>query len=351
MKILVVFCTIRHNRSLQSYAENFRQFEHNPDVLIVDETAELRKEISKTFNDCNVEYYGAKERLEWLQRNNIKPAIIPSKFKEEVSFAFLVAHKRKYDMIAVFDDDTFCFSDFDILAEHYNCLFKTQMPIVSSSNSWINPYPGPAYARGYPYKCRSQKNNLIPSGSSAQGTVLNLGLWLGVPDLNAIDYLYHGSLTGTTIFQCNPNFSSFIAQKNNFLPICGMNIAFQPKIIPAFYQLPNKQLSRFGDIFSGYFLKKIADQLGDNISFGPPLCRHDKAPRDIFLDIESEKESLRFNETLCQVLPNLKVQGSSYADCYGSLAEELLAKRELFHNPRYVKLLATSMKYWSNLLR
>jgi hypothetical protein len=51
-----------------------------------------------------------------------------------------------------------------------------------------------------------------------------------------------------------------------------MNTSFVSKIIPAFYQLYMKHMGvdRFNDIWSGIFLKKIVDHLGDNISLGTP---------------------------------------------------------------------------------
>jgi len=64
-------------------------------------------------------------------------------------------------------------------------------------------------------------------------------------------------------------------------------VAFLAEIVPAFYQLPmnvrvcNARLDRFGDIWSGYILKKLTDIRGDLITIGKPVVTHTKAGNTI----------------------------------------------------------------------
>jgi hypothetical protein len=65
------------------------------------------------------------------------------------------------------------------------------------------------------------------------------------------------------------------------------DLAFLAEIVPAFYQLPmnvgvcNARLDRFGDIWSGYILKKLIDIRGDLITIGKPVVTHTKAGNTI----------------------------------------------------------------------
>jgi hypothetical protein len=100
-----------------------------------------------------------------------------------------------------------------------------------------------------------------------------MGLWTGHPDLDAITILYHSGLDG----KCSINGKYLKREKvvvggGTYFTLCSMNTSFVSKIIPAFYQLYMKHMGvdRFNDIWSGIFLKKIVDHLGDNISLGTP---------------------------------------------------------------------------------
>jgi hypothetical protein len=95
---------------------------------------------------------------------------------------------------------------------------------------------------------------------------------------------------------------------------------------------------------------KIARFLGDNISFGHPICVHRKEPRDVFNDIANENEAIKINETLWKVLDKIELEGKTYAECYLSLAKGLLKHKDEFHNPEYIEYLVGRMRNWVKVL-
>lgn len=348
MKVCVVFCSIRASQSFSSYADNFRKYGHNPDVLIVDENGDTRGHIQKALEGFHVEFYGIKERHIWLHKNGVDSKLIPNKTTDVVGFSLLIVYPRNYDMIVFLDDDTYPAPNQDFLGEHYRNLFEKQMCVRHGMNGWVNPHP--YFSRGYPYSLRHNY------GSSAYTenhppVVLNMGLWLNVPDLNALDYLYGGSLTGQISHSGLLDYESYVVRNSHF-PLSRMNIAFKPKIVPAFYQGTGNVygVGRYGDVFSGLFLAKIANRLGECISYGTPLCIHNKEPRDVFHDIACELEAIKLNETLWKVLDKIAVDGKSYAECYLSLVNGLLGFKNVFHNPNYISYLAEKMYGWVNAL-
>ena len=350
MKACVVFCTIRKTDSFRQYARNFLEHNHSPDVIIVDEQGDTRPLIKKELEEFSVEFYGQRERQEWFKKNNVDSQTVPAKTTDVIGFSLLVAYPRKYDMLLFIDDDTYPLNN-DFIGEHWKSLTSRKMPIVSSKNRWVNPHPF-AYPRGYPYSVRNwmSLSNFYEKKGCQKGAVLNMGLWNKVPDLNAIDYLYFGSLKGLyedPYHEQIPN-DSYILEHDSFMPLSRMNVSFKPKVIPAFYQLTGDEygVGRYGDVFSGLFLMKIAAHLGDNISYGVPTCLHDKEPRDVFKDIKSEMESVKLNEKMWCVLDKIELVGDSYGSCYASLADGLLKYKGEFHNPNFIVYLAERMKAW-----
>ena len=345
MKACVVFCTIRNTKAFQSYAENFRKHNHDSDVLVVDETGDTRAHILKGLQGFDVRFYGKKERKEWFNQNGVNPQVVPPKTTDVIGFSLLVANQRNYDMIVFVDDDTYPLPNCDFLGQHWKNLSNTTMRMRCSLNDWVNPHPK-MFSRGYPYALRiSHKPYTIKKIHSS--SVLNMGLWRNVPDLNALDYLYNGSLTAQYNY-CGLLDSKSYVLGSSYMPLSRMNVAFKPKIIPAFYQFTGDEfgMGRYGDVFSGLFLMKVAKRLGDCISFGQPLCIHNKEPRDVFRDIKSECEAIKLNEKMYQVLNKIDIQGLSYADCYVCLAKELLEHRSEFHVPEYIEYLVGKMLEW-----
>jgi len=349
VKACVVFCTIRSSKSFELYAKNFLEYGHKPDVIIVDEEGNTRNQILNALEGLEVEFYGTRERKEWFQRKNVESSIIPVRSSDEVGFSLLVAYRREYDMIVFLDDDTYPLPGNDFLREHWENLNVRKLKVISSSNRWVCPHSR-KYPRGYPYTLRN--SDLCKEEGYRIASVLNMGLWEKIPDLNALDYLYYGSLEG--LYEDLPYNSpvSYILGRGNYMPVSRMNIGFLPKIIPAFYQLTGKEYGggRYGDVFSGLFLEKIASHLGDSISFGQPICVHDKEPRDVFGDIKLEIESIKLNEKLWMTLDRIELTGNSYSSCYEELADGLLKYKDELSCPNYIACLARKMKEWVKIV-
>jgi len=345
MKSCVVFCTIRSTKAFGEYAKNFNRFSHTPDVIVVDEDGSTRSLIKQQLKDFSVEFYGKCERAKWFRIHKVDPLIVPPKTTDVIGFSLLVAYPRRYDMIVFVDDDTYPLPDKDFLWEHYKSLSSRRMPVKHGSDGWVNPHPY-LYLRGFPYTLRVN-HGFESKGGSKSGSILNMGVADYVPDLNAMDYLQYGSLTGQYVDE-NTAYSGSYILGNSFMPLSRMNIAFNPKIIPAFYQLTGSEfgIGRYGDVFSGLFIMKIAKHLGHNVSFGLPICVHRKEPRDVFRDMRCELEAIKLNETLWRVLDKVKLKGNSYASCYLSLAEDLLKFKSEFHLPLYITYLVQKMRGW-----
>ena len=342
MKSLVIFTSIRDTPNFGRYAENFTQNEQDPDILIVDETPTNRKAIQQQLKKFTVDFYGVEERNAWFNSHSLTryKTVIPERAHNESSFGLLIALERgDYDVIVFLDDDTYP-EHADFLGEHWQALnSKTSVRQTINGYHWLNTHPN-FQVRGLPYSQRRKRSNWLLPYQFAE-TVLNMGCWIGIPDLNAIDYL---------AFDPDPQYfqvHNFTVAKHNFVPICSMNVAFKPEIIPAYYQLWHRD--RFDDIFSGLFLKVIADHLNKGVSVGAPLCYHDKEPRDYFEDAETELPSMKLNESLWQVLLETEFTESTWLGCYRELAEQLRRKAKAL-SPHYITQMTDKMLQWTELV-
>jgi hypothetical protein len=342
MKSLVIFTSIRDTPNFGRYADNFSQHGHDPDVLVIDESADHRRSVTQQLSGFTVDFYGMNERNAWFNSHNLTDykSVLPAQAHNENSFGLLIAQERaKYDMIVFLDDDTYPINNTDFLGDHWKQLNTKTLVREAVNGSYLNTHPN-YQVRGLPYCQRRRKSNwLQPNGFKE--TVLNMGCWNGVPDLNAIDYL---------ALDPDPQYitvHNFTAAKHNYVPICSMNVAFKPQIIPAYYQLWHKD--RYDDIFSGLYLKVIADHLNAGLSVGSPLCYHDKEPRDLFRDAETEHPSMKLNEDLYKTLHKISLTENTWLGCYRELAQQLKQKAKQLA-PHYITQQTDKMLQWCSLI-
>ncbi|MEF8773154.1 MAG: alpha-1 4-glucan-protein synthase, partial [Halobacteriales archaeon] len=197
---------------------------------------------------------------------------------------------------------------------------------------WVNVLyraDGDLYPRGYPYAAMGET---VRVGSErVDDVVASQGLWTDVPDLDAVRILMDGDLKGQAQTRTGPDDygPDFVAAEGNYLTVSSMNLAFRREVVPAFYQLPMDDnrwdVGRFDDIWSGLFLKRACDVLDKQIYNGAPLCRHEKAPRSTFADLQNEVAGLELNEHLWRVVDDVGGDAESYRGVLRAIADELVA--------------------------
>ncbi len=347
MKALVIIPSVRLSANFGKYAENFARHNREPEILVIDEEPVHRKKITaqmEKHGGFQVEFFGREERAAWFRELELGDveSLVPQRAHNETSFGFLVALTGDYDMIVTVDDDTYPLDSVDFLGVHWHYL-NEKLPVrMVRGKQWVNTHPD-YFARGYPY-CQRKASNLTSAVDKKKSqSVLNMGCWLGIPDLNAMDYL---ALNPTVSSNDVSSFdSNFIVAPGQFLPVCSMNLAFKPQIIPAFYQLWHKD--RFDDIFSGLFLKKIADHLGCDISLGYPFVYHEKHQRDLFQDVKTELPAIWLNETLWKTLSEVQLTKQTWLECYRELASNLGSRYREGPFSDYIWQMTCKMLLWS----
>jgi hypothetical protein len=364
-KIYIVVASINVLSNIHGFKREITKLKDNVKVVIIDEGDEvIRQKNKEILKDFNYEFYGPRERAQWFKDHFINnyekySSIIPEKCHAETSFGFLVAYEEGADVILELDDDCFHVSGHSLIEDHLNNLLSGGGYIVSSSSKWYNTIENlvlnndfVVFPRGHPYapEARIERYNWKKTNNSK--CILNMGLWVGCPDLDALTIFYNGGLDGRcSIKSIGLKRDKVIVDKGTYFAICSMNTSFQRKIVPAFYQLYMKAMGidRFDDIWSGIFIKKIADHLGDRICLGKPLVYHDKRPRSTFRDLKAELEGMIMNEVLWKIVDSLELKGKDYFDCYLEIADGIERNIERFGEKvhrDFISLQVEKMKLW-----
>jgi len=247
--------------------------------------------------------------------------IIPRRTDCVRSYGYLLAYRMRPDMIVTLDDDCYPYSP-DYLQTHWERLTVGYVQGWVSSGTGLQP-------RGMPYF----------SQTAQRKAVVNHGLWTNIADYDAVTQLSRvrngGEFIGTN--QTIPI--------GSYYPMCGMNLAWLPEVTPAMYFLLMGQdypYDRFGDIWSGLFVKRIADHLRVVVNSGVPYIEHKRAS-NVWMNLRKEATGLECNETLWDRIDKIELSSTDWATCYRELAEKFEPQSQ------YEEQMTKAMRIWSSL--
>jgi len=245
--------------------------------------------------------------------------IIPRRTDCVRSYGYWKAWEMGAEVIVTMDDDCYPNSP-GYLDAHMRALEQTV-----EEEAWVSTIDG-LKPRGFPYL----------SWKRVREVVLNHGLWSGVPDLDAVTQLAsQGKWTPRK--QVIPH--------GMYFPMCGMNIAFKREVVPAMYFLlmgQGYEYDRFGDIWCGIIVKRIADHLGKAIMSGDPSVHHERAS-NVWANLRKEAAALERNEVFWSAVDSVPLTGNTWQECYLEVAENLPFKGD------YWEKLHNAMKIWAGL--
>lgn len=344
--VCLVVPTIREPECVQAYLENARKHNFDLDRIHI-------VYITESFCDTDVMYdtlaeydvsgrvFDGPARESWFEEQGIPEYshLIPAESHAQTSFGLLYLWAEGFEYGVFVDDDTRPLPESNFFGDHLATLeYEGDMTVVDSDAGWVNPLhqrDGELYPRGYPYGEMGETTQTRME--HVTDVVASQGLWIGIPDLDAVRILQDGDLNGQaqTLTEREDFTEDFAVADGSYTTVCSMNLAFHRSVIPAFYQFPMDDnpwdVGRFDDIWSGVLLKRAADAYGDTVVTGFPLCDHQKAPRSTFDDLASEAPALELNEHLWQIVdavdpgPLPDERSAAYAAVFEAVAEELAA--------------------------
>ena len=314
--VVLVVPTIRE-QSIRQFLEAWSPYDM-PYTIVVEDNP------TKTFD---LEFSGAHYAWDDIDFTLKKSSrIIPRRTDGIRSFGFLMALRLGAEYIITLDDDCLPYKDTNPFEGHPDFLMTQR-----SSPAWGTTMEG-LTPRGIPYF--NDYRSFRP--------VVNIGLWKGVPDLDAPTQLLTERREVEVILRPG------VGGLGTYIPMCGMNLAFRRVMLPAMY-FPLMGLGykydRFGDIWCGILVKRICDHLRLAMTYGEPYVVHSRAS-DVFENLQKEASALQVNEYFWEAIDKVILTGRTVADCYQQLAIEL----PLILQGRYWGELSEAMLKWLALV-
>jgi len=317
MNCTIVVPTIREV-SISSFLATWEEAFGHAHVIIIEDNPRRTFHVNQY---ANVDHYAWEDIDRELGERSW---IIPRRTDCIRSYGFWKAYQDHPDMVVTLDDDCYPSGNaHDFLLKHWQAFGD-----CGSSEAWQETGKG-VITRGVPYFQRQR----------AWPCIVNHGLWNRIPDFDAPTQLVQERRKEP--FQGVDQ----VIPVGRYFPMCGMNLAFRPDVIPALYFLLMGQgyhYDRFGDIWSGIILKKICDHLGYAIRSGEPVVTHQRAS-NVWANLRKEASGLEVNEDFWQGIDRLCLSGTSFRECYQQLARSLPLKG------RYWSTLREAMLIWSDL--
>ena len=319
---------------LESYSANLRKFGREKDVTIYiagdrkspPDSGEVAQQFCK--EGFQIEFMDITYQRDYLGRFPDLAAIIPENSDNRRNVAYLRALEEGADVVISVDDDNFPVPDVDFVDEHLHVGRKLTLPEAVGYNNWYNlcdllepKIPG-LYPRGFPYWARHKDTGRVKGTTTGQ-VGINVGLWKGDPDTDAIGRLY-----------CAPHIKgdrgiAVMLGTEVRSPINTQNTGLSRQVMAVYYyirmgdKLCGMYLDRFGDIFSGYFAQACVAAVGERIRIGSPVADHRRNQHNLLVDLYHELAGIMVLEDLSRFLVDVQLPHDSYLSAYRALSAEL----------------------------
>jgi hypothetical protein len=342
-KLGVVVTTISKGEFLHHYARCIQQYGRPEEVtlyIVADvntpqECADSAQIVGA--KGVRIEYLDIAKQEQFLAPFSALAARIPFRSDNRRNVGYLMALRDRCDIIVSVDDDNLPLDGKVFFEEHGVVGTRQRLPQARSANGWFNlgvllettDFSGRStvvYPRGFPFQKRVSDASAMPHAGTplAEGIVgVNVGLWLGEPDVDAVTRL--ATRCKTSAVMGGPLFLG-VGQRS---PINSQNTAIAFHAVPAYYfalqgrPIHGIRMDRFGDIFSGYFVQLCAEAVGHRVRVGPPTVQQDRNEHNLFKDLALELPGIVMLEAMVPLIEEALPRCASYADAYRLLAERI----------------------------
>lgn len=307
------------------------------------------------------------EQERYLRRLGLPDGFIPWDTDNRRNIGYLRAWEHGADVLISIDDDNYCRPDSDFIAAHAvvggpcgaanNTRFASGAPWFNVCDLLNGNNGSTIWARGFPYSARSQNGKvevaMLPEHARETRVAVNAGLWLDDPDVDAVTRLSLRPLVD------GADSTDLVLGPGTWSPINTQNTALHRDAIPAYYYVRmgfpvmGMLIDRFGDIWSGYFLQRCAEHLGETVRVGSPVADHRRTTHNLFKDLYQELAGIVLTEDLLPWLREVPLTATTYADAYAELADAIAEQAERFNGflwddggREFLKATATHMITW-----
>jgi hypothetical protein len=336
-KVAVVITSINDTTDfVKKYAANAEMHDEDVEFIVVEDTKSPHMESNPL-----VRYLSPTLQNFWLSKSY--PDMyhhLPWNTIARSNVGRLLAYDMGYDVIIMLDDDNLATAD--NFVKHHSVVGTTgDIIAVESTSGWYNVAQALVeengvefYPRGYPPEQRWNDGRMTYDTALLK-TVVNAGLWINDPDIDAITRLER-ELKTTGMKDRRPDRLALLP--GTWSPWNSQNTAIAREALVAYWMSP--YAGRHMDIWASYVANAAIEHMGDAVSFGRPLVNHDRVEHDLYKDLEQELPWIKKTDMFVDMLRNIQpfIKGSTYVETMRSIVDLLRGPWiVLYFPPEYYK--------------
>eukprot|EP00286_Rhodomonas_abbreviata_P007093 CAMPEP_0181335434 /NCGR_PEP_ID=MMETSP1101-20121128/26829_1 /TAXON_ID=46948 /ORGANISM="Rhodomonas abbreviata, Strain Caron Lab Isolate" /LENGTH=375 /DNA_ID=CAMNT_0023445553 /DNA_START=8 /DNA_END=1135 /DNA_ORIENTATION=- len=336
LRFAVVTTTIFVPKAIHAYMKNAVEYGHQDALFVITGDKKTPEEARPFCESCAKEfgmeciYQTVDDQIAWLKDFPELDQEIPWNCIQRRNLAILTAFQKGCDVIITIDDDNYFVEGQDFIGQHCAPIVSPKPHTALISNTkWLNvcdyledKRKFEFYPRGYPMNQRwTDPKPIYRAETQDRKVVVNAGLWLDDPDVDAITRLCNDISAVRYTRE-----DSFALGRATWCPFNSQNTAIAREAIPGYCLSPN--IGRYDDIWAGYAVLAIADHLNHAVMFGLPLVKQERNPHNYFRDHMAERVGLEHTETFCAWLRDISLSGTTYLGCLGEVVEGLRTRCE-----------------------
>jgi hypothetical protein len=339
-RVALVNTTIHVPRCLENYLANAAKHGRADQVSVIvvgdrktpPEAGEFLRELGQRY-PSQITYLDVAAQQNLLRRWPALDLTLRYNCIQRRNVGYLQAALDEAEIIIAVDDDNFV-TEGDYIGAHLAVGRETRIPVVRDASGWWNVCqrltcdpPRRFYHRGYPKSHQNWKEPNCEIKVETVRPVVNAGLWLKNPDVDATTNIEEP----VNVVGMEPigEEEACALAKGTWCPFNSQNTAFDIKTLPAMYLVVmhdfyrGYRIGRLDDIWMSYFLRAIADQLGDAILYGPPLVIQDRNPHNFTRDLAEELGGYILTEKITEYLRKFQTDNWTYFEAYLDLIYHL----------------------------
>lgn len=361
-KFILVTTTINVPYLLHDYVLDAKRFGHNLQGVIVIGDKKTPHDAGEfcagltAKTGTEVRYVGPAEQETYLARWPEFRDYLPWNSIDRRNIGMMMAYQTGADVVATIDDDNYLAQP-DYFGGHAHVGDVGRVDAVHSQSGWWNVCEMlteergiPFYHRGHPYSKRWTADEAFQSETPVTArTVVNAGLWLDDPDVDAVARL-NGPIRAVGV---SPRYKPRLAcDIGTWAPFNSQNTALLREIIPAYFLFPC--VGRYDDVWASFIMRHLSDTAGDLVTYGAPLVRQKRNPHSYFRDFDDERLGMEHSDAFIHAVRLCTVPPGDYAAGFAAVARQFPDKiREACEihkkNPAVFDEVARGMTIWSQV--
>ena len=235
--------------------------------------------------------------------------------------ALLEAIRSGADMIVTIDDD-----NVPLATDYFECFERVlgkpyDGVLMSAKEGWVNAgafLQPPVYHRGFPYEYRHMDLGVRVSGATGAKVGVAAGLWLGDPDIDAMERLTNRPLV-TDVARVASD--GFVVDPQNYAPFNSQNTAYLAELAPLMMVLVG--VGRYDDIFASYLAERVMRESGHHLFFGPPLVYQERNEQNLWKNLRDEIFGMESTLEFIRDLDDAEVSGKDVIEDLEAIYRQL----------------------------